>query len=200
MNGQARNATASTILSGTPVAEDASGKIFPATAGSPAFAVASNSGGPGQLVDITTDGTVERSDWTMLTGARLLSPGQAYFVSNGRLSTTGAQQVGVARSSTVLRVGISHPAVPVQQIWPTKGQPMVSLGRPGDFAFDASARALYGPKTQAGWGAPSYLSSNPSSGSVGYGDPAVGISPGSVSYDATGKFWVFTDSWNKIIG
>ena len=44
------------------------------------------------------------------------------------------------------------------QILSGTGAPATTLGKVGDFYFDTSARAFYGPKTAAGWGTPIVLS------------------------------------------
>ena len=44
------------------------------------------------------------------------------------------------------------------QILSGTGAPATTLGKVGDFYFDTSARAIYGPKTATGWGTPIVLS------------------------------------------
>jgi hypothetical protein len=160
MTGSGINKDQSNVLPGAPIAEDQNGNVSLAIDGSPiaAFAVAIDGTPPGGIVTYATDGTVERSDWFLITGSKLLSPGKAYYLSGvGKLTTSGVQQIGVARSTTVLRIQVLQPIPKVSQIWPLTSPPYANLGKEGDLAYDARMKQLYGPKTSYGWGRPAWL-------------------------------------------
>lgn len=158
MTGSAR--TLESILPAAPIVEDAAGNAGLAIAGGsiPAFAVALDGAPPGGVVTYGTDGIIERKDWFLIAGTSHLQPGKAYYLSGvGRLSLEGEQQIGVARSATVLRIQILQPVPKVSQIWPVTSEPTVSLGKVGDIAYDSVKKRIFGPKSVYGWGQPSHL-------------------------------------------
>ncbi len=58
---------------------------------------------------MVASGTVFMDDWTLATGSSLLKPGATYFAgTNGTLSTTGTQPVGIATSINTLSVTIQN--------------------------------------------------------------------------------------------
>lgn len=150
--------TTESILIAAPIVEDAAGNVSLAIAGgNPAFAVALDGTPPGGIATWGTDGSVERQDWFLIAGTKWLSPGKAYFLSGvGRLALEGEQQIGIARSNTVLRIQILQPAPKVSQVWPVTSEPHQSVGKVGDIAFDTKAKAFYSKDTY-GWGKPAYL-------------------------------------------
>jgi len=73
-------------------------------------------GNAGETVAYASDGSLERTDWSAITGAGLLTPGQIYYLSHtpGQLTpvvpTAGfALAMGRAVSSTRLDIELSEP-------------------------------------------------------------------------------------------
>jgi hypothetical protein len=153
MTGTAVNVSPGPIYAGQPIGEDALGNAVAADATHPPFAICTNGGASGQVVSYTTDGVVEMNDWTRGLGTKTLIPGQIYRSANG-------QQIGTASSRTKLRIAIASSDLNARaQLLSVVGAPANTVGRVGDFAFDSSTPAFYGPKTASGWGAPAYLTS-----------------------------------------
>jgi len=141
----------SNIVIGSPIYLDANGFAGLATDNFTAFAVATDGSPVGGIVTYSTDGEVERSDWRMIAGTKFLSLGQYYFLSGtGKLTTSGQQQIGVAKSKTVLSISILQPAESVVQVFTVKGKPNTSLGKIGDIAFDTTALNMW-LKDTYGW-------------------------------------------------
>ena len=176
MTGSGRNAGRTALLAGHALAENEAGDVYAADDGNPAFAVATAGASPGGLVPFSDEGIVSRKDWSGITGMPRLQTGQAYFVAmGGRLAKTGQQQIGVARSATDLRVGISALTPSVSQIHPVQGDPPSALGAVGDFAYDSNLSRWFGPKTSVGWGSPSHLIQPVNTRPLGNGEPVIGI-------------------------
>lgn len=139
------------IIQGSPIYLDANGFAGLATNDFTAFAVATDSAPPGGIVTYSTDGTVERSDWTLITGKKSLNQGKAYFLSGtGKLAAAGNQQIGVAKSKTVLNILILQSSEPVTQVHTFRGQPPANLGKIGDLLINEVSLALM-KKGPDGW-------------------------------------------------
>lgn len=152
MTGSARNIGSTSILPGSPLAEDAAGNVMLTDGVTlPAFAVATDGAPPNGIVSYTTEGILTLNDWSQIVGSRTLKPGQAYFVgSKGKISASGQQQVGVARSGSDLRVSIQAFVPAVSTFWPVTTDPASHIGDVNDFAMDLGRNAIW-HKTTAGW-------------------------------------------------
>src|SRR6185295_14217185 len=107
MTGSGKNATLGNILTGQPLSLTKTGDVVLADSSHVAFAIATLGGATTDIVSWQTDEFVTRLDWTPIAGTRFLTPNQRYFLSGtGRMSLTGSQQVGVAKSKTDLRVDV----------------------------------------------------------------------------------------------
>lgn len=139
------------IVQGSPIYLDANGFAGLATDDFTAFAVATDGAPPGGIITYSTDGSVERSDWTLLTGKKSLKQRQPYFLSGtGRLATSGHQQIGVAKSRTVLNIAILQFVEPKVEIHTFRGKPPASLGKVGDLLIDEVSLSMM-KKGHYGW-------------------------------------------------
>lgn len=141
----------SPIVQGSPIYLDANGFAGLATNDFTAFAVATDGAPPGGIVTYSTDGIIERSDWTLITGKKLLKQGKAYFLSGtGKLATSGNQQIGIAKSKTILTIAILQFVEPKIEIHTFRGKPPASLGKVGDLLIDEVSLSMM-KKGHYGW-------------------------------------------------
>lgn len=150
MTGSARVKNLS-ILQGSPIYLDANGNAGLATNDFTAFAVATDGAPVGGVVTYSTDGEVERSDWTQIAGSKFLTTGSFYYLSGtGKLSISGNQQIGSAKSKTVLAIQILQSVEPVIQVHTFRGKPPASMGKVGDLLIDEVSLSLM-KKSHYGW-------------------------------------------------
>jgi len=206
VTGSASNSDLVNILPGMPIKEDTNGNVLRANPGDHILAVATAGNSPGNLVNFSTEGVIERRDWfPIILTAHSLIQGQVYYVGkNGSLTTTGTQMIGIARSATVLRLKLQNIEDAVAQLFTLSSPPTNTLGTDGDMAFDATGKAFYF-KGSNGWSGPYFLATTPPSltGQLTIGDPTSGATllSGAASYDNVGNLWIFdsTGTWQRLI-
>ena len=139
------------INQGSPLYLDANGFAGLATNDFTAFAVATDGAPPGGIIPYSTDGSVERSDWTMITGKKFLKQGQGYFLSGtGKLATTGIQQIGVAKSQTIYQSNSCNPSSQLLRLTHSKVNQNRVSGKVGDLGVDETSLTWW-KKTHYGW-------------------------------------------------
>lgn len=161
MTGSALNNSNGGIMPGMALAETAQGVDLASPGGAAAFALATDGAPSRGIVSYTTEGVVERRDWTALAGSRLLAVGQTYYVGpNGTLSASGSQPVGRAQSGTVLRVSVGAVAAaaasaPANVPAIIYGQgPPYQVGVDGQMYVDTTRKQWYGPRQDGVWPGP----------------------------------------------
>lgn len=157
MTGSAINTDNRNIILGTPLAEAVNGAVVAADINSACFAIATDGAPVKGVVNYTTDGTVQRSNWTLIAGTNLLTVGETYYVSaRGMIGLAGTRPIGVAISPTTLRVQIGQEtstptaAQTAPQLIYGAGPPFPNVGVTGQIYVDTAFRNLYGPKTVNG--------------------------------------------------
>lgn len=136
---------------GSPIYLDANGFVNLANQDFPATGIATDGTPPGGISTYATDGAIDISDWTNITGKKRLTKGLTYFLSGiGKLALSGEQQIGVAVSTTSLSIRILSPVAPVIQIHTFRGKPPAGLGKVGDLLIDETSLSIM-KKGTYGW-------------------------------------------------
>lgn len=101
------------------------------------FAICGSNGGPRQMVDVITSGTVERTDWGKICGEKNLTAGAKYYVGVLGKLTKNAGTIEVGTADSLNRLTVNVMVAPVATGTGEQGEPGPA-GAPGADGVDAS--------------------------------------------------------------
>ena len=85
------------------------------------------------------------------------------------------------------------------EVFTGEGDPLPTIGKPGDYYFDRQNGKFYGPKTSQGWGTPSSVLNTPRQGQDPNTKTITGTTPPTAEQGSVGDWYIDTQA-RKIYG